>query len=178
MSEEMTVKVDGEDAIVSLMDLAGMDMDAVEAVEFGFTTPAGIFVFEIEIAELGSRDSKNGEKPVIAIKMKIANVEKLAVETDDAGNLIDADKMIGTFHVETFWISNLEQTLGQLKTFWNSIGYQGTGNLSERLAGMSGVMFRGVIKHTKDKNDPDQVYSNLNFKKVAPYEAPVEAAVA
>ena len=159
------LEIDGEQ--VSLMDIAGIDMSGVEEVR-STTFPAGLFEFKCTEAKLDVRESKKGDKAVVAFTLETMNVKTLVSETDNNGKSINPEDLIGRKHVETFWITNPAEDLGRVVAFLNDTGLQATGSLQELLDAMVDHSFQAVMSNKKDKNDSDIVYANLNRTKIAP----------
>ena len=165
----VTVKTDNVEQEVSLAEIAGIDMNNVEAFEGGFEpTPKGIFRFECKDAGLDTII----DKAVIYFECEIAECYALV---DDEKN---ADDMIGWTHRETIFISDLAKSVGQAKAIMQNAGFTGSGTLEEMLDAFCGSHFVAPIRHRKDKNDTDKIYSNLVVGKITPPPSVEETAVA
>lgn len=162
MTEE-TVKI-GEE-VISLAELAGLDMGDVTE-NFGLENlPAGLYEFRIEEAKLESRDTQKGAKACVNFKMKVTNCISLIGDQTP-------DSTVDRIHFETFWLTELLRDLGRVKGFLIKAcvpqSDQGGVAFQQLLDNSIGHCFMGVIKNTKSKNDSDVIFSNLDIKKVGP----------
>ena len=173
---KVIVKQDDGELEVSLEDIAGIDMNAVEAFEGGFEpTPKGVFLFDAKDAGLDTITVENVDKAVIYFELEVAECYALV---DDS---IEPESLIGWKHRETIFISDLSKSVGQAKAIMQNAGFTGSGTLVEMLDAFCGSQFISPIKHRKDKNDTDKIYSNLLVSKITPppeVEAPTEVAPA
>lgn len=157
----ITVKNDGEEQEVNLADIAGIDMNNVEAFEGGFEpTPKGVFRFECKDAGLDTVSSGDVDKAVIYFENEVVECYALV---DDS---LEPESMIGWKHRETIFISDLAKSVGQAKAIMQNAGFKGSGTLEEMLDAFCGSQFISPIKHRKDKNDTDKIYSNLVVAKI------------
>lgn len=158
------------DQEVSLADIAGIDMNNVEAFEGGFEpTPKGVYRFDVKDAGL---DTMN-DKAIIYFDTEVAEV--YALVDDDK----DPESLIGWKHRETIWISDLAKSVGQAKAIMQNAGFTGSGTLEQMLDAFCGSQFVAPVKQRKDKNDTDKVYANIVVGKITPppvAEATQEAA--
>lgn len=163
------IEVDGEAREVSLADIAGLDMTAVEEFRGGFTvTPEGIFEWRILGATLGEMswtDQKSGDEITAAICD--FDLECIACRRVKDSTLA-AEDMMGMAHRERFFIRDLLKDLGRIKAFLQDMGMQGQGKLNDLLDSAIGHEFVCAIKHRKDRNDPDKLYGNVDFATVEP----------
>ena len=166
----VTIKQDGEEADVSLADIAGIDMNNVEAFEGGFEpTPKGVYLFEVKDAGL---DTVN-DKAVIYFECEVAAV--YALVDDDK----DPESMIGWKHRESIFVGDLAKSVGQAKAIMQNAGFTGSGTLEQMLDAFCGSQFVAPVKQRKDKNDTDKVYGNIVVGKITPppqEEQPQEGA--
>lgn len=163
------VKQDDGDTEVSLADIAGIDMTSVEAFEGGFEpTPKGVYLFDVKDAGLDTITVDGVDKAVIYFETEIAECYALV---DDS---IEPESMVGWKHRETVFISDLKKSVGQAKAIMQNAGFSGSGTLEEMLDAFCGSQFVAPIKHRKDKNDTDKIYSNIVVSKITP---PPEATV-
>lgn len=167
MSEENTifgVEVNGETQNVSLADIAGLDMTEIAEFRGGGVTPAGIFEWRIAGAALDTityqKDGEDVTKPIVDFELEALACRRCK---DPA---IDVDNLAGTKHYERIFISDLVKDLGRVKAFMQDIGCEGSGSLQDLLDGTIGREFVAAISHRKDKNDPDRVYANIDFRTV------------
>lgn len=148
MSENVTFKNGDEELELSLTDIADIDMSEVEEKRFELR-PAGVYHFKCIDATL---DTING-KAVAKFETEIVNCH--AIVGDGA-----PEAQIGKKYTEMFFLTSGD-SLGYLKGFLSDTGFTGTGSLRELLDAFHGHEFIGAIKHTRDKNDTDKVYTSL-----------------
>lgn len=178
MSEQVKIKQENEqgeveEMEVSLADIAGIDMNAVEAFEGGFeSTPKGVYLFECKDAKLDSMETKNGTSAVIQFVLEIADC--YAVVSDDPK--VTEESMKGKKHTETIFVSDVAKSVGQAKAIMQNAGYNAAGSLEDLLDGFCGSQFIAPIKHRKDPNDSDKIYANLVIKKITPPKSGEAAA--
>lgn len=159
MSEAFNVTNNDQEVEVSLADLAGIDMDSVEAVEGGFeVTPKGAYVFQVTDAKL----AEIAEYAVVQFTVKV--VECMAVASDDK----TPESMVDVEHEENIFIIDVQKSIGQAKFFMQAAGHNATGTLNQLLDGFCGTKFAAKIKHKAKKNDPDTIYANIDMKSVKP----------
>lgn len=176
MTENVKIKQGDEEAEVSLADIAGIDMNAVEEFEGGFEpTPKGVYLWNCTDALLDSVETKNGLSAVIRFDLEC--VECYAIMSDDK----DEESMVGWKHQETIFVGDLAKSVGQAKFLMMHAGFTGSGTLEKMLDAFVGTQFIAPVKQRKDKNDTDRVYANIVIAKVTPphaNEVPVAEATA
>jgi len=152
-------------APLSLADLAGIDMGAVEAVRFS-NLPVGGYTFEVTQAELSERAGTKPDDPetvpVITYQVKVLEVFGLQglAEGDSEASYI------GKTHSETFWIRDIDG-LGRAKAFMEDSAMPDlTGNVSDMLGKFVTHRFKANIKHRKNPQDKSNPYANIQFVKV------------
>lgn len=159
----------------TLGQLAGLDMTGVAPV-YGFERrPEGLYHFRVHSASLEPitvTDKQSGaeiNKPTINIILTVERALELKDKTQNP------DEQLGAEHQERIWISKPDD-VGRLQALMKESGFAGSGTLQEVLAQFVGHQFLGVIKHAKNKNDPDNPYANLVIKKgEQPRSLPVES---
>ncbi len=156
---------------VSLADLAGIDMNNVDAFEGGFEpTPKGVFRFECKDAGLDIVETKNGDSATIYFDCEVQEVYALLDDSEDP------EKLMGLNHRESIFVSDLAKSVGQAKAIMQNAGFSGSGTLEQMQDAFCGHQFIAPIKHRKDKNDTDRVYANLVVKKITPVPQDAEGA--
>lgn len=146
------------DQHTSLAELAGIDMDAVQAVRFS-VLPLGAFVFKVsKPGELKTVDTDEGKRAVIEITHEVVQVNALTDKQEDP------NAIVGRLHTESFFIKTADG-IGRYKAYLEDSGFQGKGKLQEILVLLDGHTFEAAIGHTKSKADPDKSYANLRFAK-------------
>jgi len=159
-NESVVVHV-GDDEI-SLMDIAGIEMNEIEEYRL-VVTPAGKFMWRILEAKLEARDVTNKEDPNGAKIKKVAITFEL--ESQNCFALIDEKlnpaSYLGIKHYESFWINDAAKDIGRVKAFLVDVGIQAVGSLTDLLAQAQGVEFISDVTNVPDKNNPDFIYANL-----------------
>lgn len=164
MSEENnSVLIDGTE--VSLADLAGIDISEVKAVRFS-VTPAGKFIWRICATGLISKevvenyDDPNSAKisvPCIEVELKAVNCIALVDDEADPADFVDIS------HRKLFKIAKWKEGMGRVVAFMEDIGIDPAGKtITSLLDEAHGVEFVCDVTNTKDRNNPDIVYANLN----------------
>lgn len=171
MSDDTKVKI-GENEFTTLAELAGLNMDDVKE-QRGFVFPKGDFVWEIStdpenLPRLGVIGEGDNASAAIIYPCKCLDVVRVN-DNEFTGNEAD---LIGKIHRETFFLNrDIEVALGYNKAFLKDIGAPYVSGLAALIAASSGTRFQAPITHTKNKNDADKVYVNLNRMKLKPVAA-------
>ena len=177
------MNIGGDDRTLTLAELAGVDMTEVIA-EFsgGFSvTPEGVFEWRITSALLEPlewdskrKDAAPGERD--SSITAVFNLECIACRRvkDDA---TDPTELAGIEHSERFFLKDFVRDMGNLKAFMQAAGMEGQGALSDLLDRAVGIEFVAAIKHRKDRNDPDRIFSNLDMDTVSALAAAQPEAV-
>jgi hypothetical protein len=153
----------------TLAELGDFDITDVEAVRF-VLLPAGGYRWRITEAGLDTltmNDKKTGEPSDVPV----ANVVMQVIGTHGLVNIPDgyteADFMDKT-HTERFFIRDMEG-VGRIKAFAEDIGWSAPPGQRFTFQGMLdafvGHEFDSRGKHRKNKNDPTQVFFQLDFDK-------------
>ena len=171
MSNTVTIKNEkDEEQIVSLADIAGVDMTAIQEYEGGFDPqPKGVYTFEVKDCALKTVETRKGDRGVIALETEITAVH--AITDPD----VNPEDQVGKKYVETIFISDLAKGLGNLKAIMSNGGFVGSGKLAEMMDAFCGHSFVSPIKHRKDKDDADKIYDNFDVKKITPVSPPLAA---
>lgn len=148
----------------SLADVAGIDMNEVEANYGPDNLPACVVELRVVDAklEVHTNTKTNVKKAVVKIETEVVNT--LAVVDPN----IPLESLIGRKHYESFFLTDLKKDLGRVKALMAESGFTGTGSLTELLNQFIGHQFVATINNRKDKNDADITYANINLKKVKP----------
>ena len=80
----------------------------------------------------------------------------------------DSEALVERQHYESIFITDLQRDLGKAKAIMTDAGYEGEGPLQELLDGFVGHKMVAGIRHSKNKNDPESPYVNLDLKKIGP----------
>lgn len=160
------------DVTISLAELAGLDMDDVEAKRFGAITPKGSYRFHIREAKLETLGKHN----VAAYYCPIIHVHGVADPETDVEALLNYE------HRELFFLKDVE-AVGYLKQFMLDIGLQASGALARLLELSENLQFDARVEHTPDKNDTSRIYTRLvdiipvqvQPQTSAPTQAPAQA---
>lgn len=167
----------GDVGTFSLADIAGASFDDTEAKKPGSRFPKCVAKWRVVDAHFDTFGDGENKKAVIVNKLECIDVESVADSTIDAGDLIGKEFN----HIQ--FLSNPAENLGHQKQFMEDVGFTGTGSWGENLQNFAGTEFLGAIVHRKNKNDPDNPYSNLDTNTVQPAgqfaaAAPAEANAA
>lgn len=161
--EQTMVDMDGFESQISLADLAGMDMSGIKEVRFT-SAPAGKYHWLIKLSELTTQevdkekgDSNSGKIKVPCIRFEMEAVNVFALTEPD----LNLEDYIGQKINQQFNIRN-EDALGRAIAFLNDIGVGQTAPLGELINAAHGMEFISDVKKTKNKDNPDIVYSNLD----------------
>lgn len=160
MSESYTIKNGGQETEVTLLDLAGLDMETVEANDGSFeATPKGTFIWNVVNAAL----EEVAGKPTIQFELECIGCAAVLAEGKTP------DDMIGWKHKETIFINDAVKSIGQAKGLMVAAGLTQPGTLQNMLDAFCDMKFVSNIKHRKDKEDKDKIYANIDIKSVTPY---------
>ena len=152
---------------VALADLAGVDMTQVEEYRGGEAAPEGVAEWKLTEVEIGTREVNDKEQGQVDRAVVGFTCEAIAYRNcKDAST--DPGTLIGTIHIEMFFIKDLVKDLGRVKAFLQDMGRVGNGPLQALCDAAIGHEFVGAIKHRKDKNDTSRIYANFDFKTIAP----------
>lgn len=169
MSDEIFgIEIDGEYQNLSLADIMGIDTSQINEFRGGGRAPAGIYEWRITDCGFDSmevNDRQLGEKvmrPFFAVKL-----EALACRACKDPS-VDPTALVGITHSERVFLKDLRKDLGRVKSFFVDIGLTGPGSYADHAQQAVGAEFVAPITHSKDKNDPDRIYANLDFNKIEP----------
>lgn len=161
MTENAQPKAEEAQPILSLADLADLDISEIEEVRFE-NLPAMVAGFEVVSAELAVVGKK--EDPVARIKCKVVTVMALV---DDSKS---PDDLINKTHSESLFIGREKprEGIGRTRAFISDAGGNSAGVFGQVLAGFVGTQFVGRIHHRKGSDGND--YANIRFDGIP--EAP------
>ncbi len=153
------VKLDGQEVEIDLADLAGLEMDDIQAEAGGFeATPKGYYTFEVKDAKL----HEIADKPVVGFALEVVECHAVASESETV------ESMVGKTHEENIFVSDVKKDIGRAKFIMQEAGFVGEGSLNNQLDGFCGHRFLAKIKNKAKKDDPDTIYANLDFKSIKP----------
>lgn len=163
MAEDGMVHVkgsDGEDSEVNVEDLLGVDMEQVDEYRSG-PFPIGRYHFKCTGAtvEKGLAGNPQTMRAYFAFEFECLNVLRMQESDQDPGTII------GRKHFERIYIIDAQRSLGEFRAFCNDLGLSASGEVRDILNSMIGIEFEGLIKHGRNKDDPDRPYVNLNRDK-------------
>jgi len=173
MAEEIQnvhLSIQGQDQLVSLLDLAGVDITDIPEFRGGEQAPEGVYEWRVKLAELTSMDVKNGDDPTgpkIPRPVISFHLESLACRNVKDPS-IDPTSLTGISHTERIFLKDLMKDLGRAKAFMTDIGLAATGSVRDLLEQCTGMEFVAAIKHTTDRNDKDRKYANIDNKTITP----------
>lgn len=157
---------------VSLMQIAGVDMSAVEEVRY-FPFAKGSYMWRVKSAELGTKEIKEIEKPLAVFELECVNCFAV-FETDKA-----PEDFVGkVMKHDVTMFEDLEEFIGRTKAFIVDIGGVASGPFQNALAGTVGVLFNSNVSHRLDKNDKSKSYPFIALDTIAPVAATEAAPVA
>lgn len=173
---QKTFDIGGGDETVSLAQIANLDMEDVEEVRWS-NLPKMSGVFEIVKMELTSRNTKQGDRPVLAGTFKV--LEVFSCLDDD----VTPESLIEREHRQAWFIGvgdppDPVKDIGRWKAFLVDTGYQATGQINAICDACAGHRFIGVIKQRPDKDDKDIIYSQFDDNKIKPYNPAGDTAAA
>jgi hypothetical protein len=181
--DEMETMFEADGTQFSLLQLAEIDIDQVEETR-RVRHPRGLYQFRIAAFGLTVRTNKKTETkaPVCVLDLEIRSPVEIVRDATDNPALLaiyaDQSKLIGKHHQETFWIKNPLEDIGRIKAFLVDAGFKGSGKLQEILAAAVGHEFLGKLKYSKNENDPDNPYVNLDLERIAPVQVIAQQAPA
>jgi hypothetical protein len=175
--EDLAKEIEVEGTKLTLSDLAGLDMGGIDEVR-GTDFPAGIFEFVIvadpapSLDTLDVKDKESSDpdakvtRPIIKFTMKCENVRRLPPKQLDGSDSPEPEKIIGMMYTESFFVSKSED-LGRVKAFLVDIGVDASkGSLTDLLTAAIDKKFVGAITKRRNKDDRDQIYTNLDRRKI------------
>jgi len=152
------VKVNGEDQDVSMEDLLDLDMSEVEESYGGFEAfPKGVYHFRCTESELTTMGA-NDEYLVAKMVFKVVQCFDLIHDEKSVDDMVDAE-----LHQNVF-IKDAAKDLGKVKGALVKLGVTSSGRLKDLMAEAVDKELVGTVKHSRNKNDPDNPYVNLDFK--------------
>ena len=157
----MTEENNNEDIAITEEDLLSQleEVDLSEVEEVRQTVlPVGTYIFRIN----DMRPQVFGEYPVIVKELQVESVVTLRDPN------LDEEKYVGATHMDSVFLTDMDEGLGRVKAFLKDIGAASEGPILELMDAAVGKTFIANVKHTKSKKDPDTVFVNLN--KVRPTE--------
>jgi len=168
MSDDMVkAKVNGVEKDMDLAELAELDVTDMVAAFGGFTkTPPSVALWRVASWELVA--TKNGN-PMFNIEIEC--MKPYAINDDS----MTMEDMVEFKHIERFVIKDVNEDMKKVIGFLQVIGLANTnGKLTALLDQAVGLAFVALIKHSRNKDDPDNPYVNMDIKGIktqAAYEA-------
>ena len=170
MSENTLVNLKMGDDVgdVSLLDLMNFDVTEMEAVRGMPLAPEGIYEWRVTGAEIGAMEVHDKEQDAKVSRATVTfKLEAISCRHAKAPE-VDPNSLIGTNFQHRIFIKEFARDIGRVKAFLEDIGMNASGNLQTLLEMAQGMEFVAGIKHTKDKNDKDKVYANLDERSITP----------
>lgn len=163
---------------ISVMDLSGVDTSQIAEVRFE-RLPKGMYRFQIKEANLEQEKTKNDDDQdiplfLLPVKLEVIAPLQLAMQHDNPESLKGKvmqhriAKKIETHQGKDKAEQDAETFVGMVKAFAVDIGINGSMPFGEIIQQMAGVQFDGPIKHTRNKNDEDNPFVNLDTQKIKP----------
>lgn len=169
------IKIEGE--MVTLADIAGINLDNIEELRGGESFPRGIFAWEVTLDNDGKpphlKIIGEGDKKKACAGYAFKCIEVMSV--NDPEFTADPDTLVGKTHNEINLIgsgnSSVEKSLGYIKSFLKDMGAPYNPDLNKNLAGSLGTRFIAPITKMKSRDDADKVFTNINRLKIKPLMA-------
>ncbi len=159
MPNTNTIRVNGQEQEVSLAELAELDITGVEASFGGFAiAPPSTSLWKVNSMALETM----GEYTVV---QAVLEVEKCYAILDKTGEY-DTESYIGQTFNLNFFLKELPKDVGQVVGFLQKIGMQTGGKLDALFDQAVGQSFVGKVTHSKNKDDPDKPYQNMDIKAI------------
>jgi len=161
MSEEYSVLVDGVEQDVDLDQIADFDSTEIEVCFGGFpTTPKCVAQWEFGVGEVTSLGGY--------IALRIPMVCKRCFAIDSAE--FTTESFIGYEHEELIFVKDLKKDIGRLKGLLENSGFTGKGAPRKLLEEVAGTNMVAKITHSRNKNDVDKPFVNMDYKGVQTVE--------
>lgn len=164
----------------TIAELAGINMSGVKAVR-AVRLPSGLYKFVVSDCDFAPReyqdkDGSTKKSVAIAVACEVKEIH-FAFEWPAKTRIEDSDvlaSLIEKKHYESFFNkASILDMIGAYKAFLVDIGFTTDGEeveLKELMNRCVGYEFMGMIKWSKNKDDPDMPYINLNRHKIASVE--------
>lgn len=168
MNELFTVELGGAPQQVSLLDLAGLNMDQIAEVRGFPVPPEGVAEWKITGGEVGTgefNDKAAGGKVKRPYVQFICTAQAYRTVKDPSLNPAD---LVGIEHRERFIIKDVLKDLGRAKSFMVDVGQTGSGTLEQLVHNCVGLEFVAAMKHTADQNDKDRKFANFVQSSIEP----------
>jgi hypothetical protein len=165
MSDNFDILNDGEETEITMEDLAGVQLDGVEAKFAGFEkTPPCLAAWKIKEASIEAM----GDNPAFVFLCECVKVYEVA----------EGFKLNPGFeHQEIFFIQDIAKTLPNVVAFLQKLGIATTGSAKELLDKSVGSTFVAKVVHTRNKKEPENPYANMQHRGIMTVEE-AEALVA
>lgn len=161
MSEELNILNGGVETPVTLAEIADLDVSDVEISFGGFAiTPKSTALWVIK--DMGVKSF--GEHIVVQIECECEKC--YAVKSEE----FDETTMIGFKHNESIFLKDLAKDLGLVKGFLERIGMTGVSKLDAAMDAATGMKFVANITHSRNKDDPDKPWVNMDIKGILSQE--------
>lgn len=162
MNNDTDLTFDMGDDKFTWSDLGSLDMETVPEYRFE-QLPEGIFLFRVTKTERESIQTEKGNMPIFKFTSEVLRV----LQVKDAN--VNQDDLVGKEHTETIWLSEVVKGIGLLKAFLSDTGAKCSGTVLQIMdTGMIGHEYVGTIRKRRNRNDPDNPFIGLNYRKVAP----------
>lgn len=162
--DNVVLVVNNEAAVVSLAELAGLDMSQLGERRGPDKIPEGTYEWRGKSATMEVRSIKDRNDPSKQVpRMTISFVcETLACLTVKDRSLNPAE-LAGLVHTERFFIEKFPQDLENVNAFLSDTGLVGKGALNTLLEQWAGTEFTAVIRESRDKK-----YTNMDRNSIKP----------
>jgi hypothetical protein len=161
MSDKVNILNGGTEIEISLDEILDFDVSDVEIAFGGFSiTPPSIALWKVINMEIKTF----GEHTVVKIECECEKCYMVKSESKDENS------MVGEKHSESIFIKDVAEDLAKVKGFLERIGMTNIAKLSDALEAATGYSFVASIKHTRNKNDPDNPFVNMDIKGILSQE--------
>lgn len=153
------------DAMFSLADLAGLNIDEIQEVRAEIL-PQGSYEFEVEESKLEEGTNRDGETRFWAeIKMKV--IDAISVMPERGQPPIDPESLVGKTYTERLYIvpEDAEKGIGRIRAWLADAGLANTGALGDAIEGAVGHRFKAKITHQASKDDKSVKYARLKMER-------------
>lgn len=163
-------------AAITMAEIAGFSFDETPTL-VSHKFPKGVYVWAIEetVMEQRTETAKapgDADKKVIRLNVKCVckAVVHLAEKFDGENEELIDKPFTNSFRVDTANTDLLVKGFGYWKGFLTKAGFAGTGNYNEIFEASKGLLFVGKLTKSRNPNDEDNPYINMDNSSVRPFE--------
>lgn len=153
---------------LTLLDIAGLDTSDIAVKKRGEALPKMFAQFKCVESKMEEIKDKDDQTKTVGFRFasewEVEGIHKM-LDREFEGKEAE---YIGKKHVESARVIDVEG-LSYYLGFLQSCGLPHKGALGDLVAGVVGTQINAIIRHTRNKDDKDIVYSNLD--KIKPLTA-------